>query len=435
MTREATTVGRERPGRTLSPAPQARLRAVHPAELAFDLGLGSAAVVLGRTRDDGAVRIDHPTVSRTHVSIVWHEDAHVAADVGSRNGSWIDGAPLRKDPRPLRDGSLLRAGDVLLVYERGDEELDPPAVSREAIPGRSLAAVALRAAIARAAPDRAPLLLVGETGVGKERAAEEVHRLSGRRGRLMRVNCAALSAQLIEAQLFGHVRGAFTGASDAQPGLFRAAHEGTLFLDEVGELALDLQPKLLRALEERHVVPLGSERGVPVDVRVVAATHRDLAAAVDAGTFRRDLYARLSLWEIHVPSLRARRVDLLGWVATFHRGFHQERAEPRFTADAAEALVLHPWPTNLRGIDRLVRRLAPPADGAPIGADAVAAALAGPAVPPASGAAPRPHVPTRVEFVAAFAELGGNVRALARHYRRDRRQIQRWIAAYRMRQD
>src|SRR5262249_22299544 len=161
---------------------------------------------------------DDPTVSRAHVTIVW-DGAHVAADAGSRNGSWLDGAPLRAEPRPLRDGSVLRLGDVLLVYEQGPEG-DDDAVSREAIPGRSRAAAALRAALAEAAPDRAPLLLVGETGVGKERAAEEVHRLSGRRGPLVRVNCAALSAQLVEAQLFGHVRGAFTGATEAQPGLF-----------------------------------------------------------------------------------------------------------------------------------------------------------------------------------------------------------------------
>src|SRR5262249_13842254 len=154
---------------------------------------------------------------------------------------------------------------------------DESAADGDALPGRSAAATALRAALAEAASDQAPVLLVGETGVGKERAAEELHRLSGRAGPLVRVNCAALAPQLVEDQLFGHVRGAFTGAGDDQPGLLRAADGGTLVLDEVGELPAELQPKLLRALEERQVAPLGSTRAVRVDVRVVAATNRDLA--------------------------------------------------------------------------------------------------------------------------------------------------------------
>jgi two-component system, NtrC family, response regulator GlrR len=431
---DTTTVGRERPRGPRARPAEAILRAVHPPGLELELALGEGAATLGR---GAGTAVEHATVSRTHLAIEWRaaEDAHLAADAGSRNGSWLDGQRLGAAPRPLRDGAVLRAGDVLLVYERGAAAADAPSVSREALPGASLAARALRAAVARAAPDRAPVLLVGETGVGKERAAEELHRLSGRRGELVRTNCAALSAQLVEAQLFGHARGAFTGAAEAQAGFLRAAHEGTLLLDEVGELPLELQPKLLRALEERQVTPLGSSRPVPIDVRVVSATHRDLAAAVEAGAFRRDLYARLSLWEVPVSPLRARRADLLGWVATFHRLFLQglggAAAPLELTADAAELLLIHDWPTNLRGVERMVRHLAQRADGGAVAAEDVAAGL-GRAPPslPGPAAAPRPQVPTREEFTAEFERLAGSVHALARRYGRDRRQIYRWIAAF-----
>ena len=209
------------------------------------------------------------------------------------------------------------------------------------------------------AADPSPVLLTGATGTGKEFIAREIHRLSGRSGKLVAVNCAVLNPQLVESQLFGHVRGAFTGAHTDQPGLFRSAEGGTLMLDEIGELPLDLQPKLLRVLQEKEVCPIGGTRNVAVDVRVIAATNRDLPALVESGGFRQDLHARLALWEIRVPSLQRRRADVLLWLERLlarWRAARELAAVPALALDAqaAEALLLQTWPDNLRGMDRLV---------------------------------------------------------------------------------
>jgi transcriptional regulator with GAF, ATPase, and Fis domain len=289
-------------------------------------------------------------------------------------------------------------------------------------------------------------LLIGETGTGKEWISRELHRLSGRKGPLVAINCAALSPEIIDSQLFGHVKGAFTGATSDNAGMFRAAEGGTLFLDEIGEMPLQLQPKLLRALQEGDVQPVGSTKLVPVDVRVIAATNRRLAAAVDAGEFRRDLYARLALWEIPVPALRERRGDLIMWIERLHARWIDERPgqPPRpleFSPDAVEKLLLFDWPNNLREVDRLVHGLA--------SAPALPAMIAPEHLPPWVQPRPAPPapapmstdeapaqqrgkrpVPTREEFVAVFDRLAGNVRAMAKHFERDRRQIYRWIESY-----
>jgi transcriptional regulator with PAS, ATPase and Fis domain len=256
--------------------------------------------------------------------------------------------------------------------------------------------------------------------------------------------CAALAPQIIESQLFGHVRGAFTGAVADHKGVFRAADRGTLFLDEVGELPVDLQPKLLRVLQDGQVVPLGGMTPTQVDVRVVAATNRDLAAAIEAGGFRRDLYARLALWEIAVPPLRERRVDILAWLARLHRIWIDQRAGAQaalleLAPDAIEAIVLHPWPDNLRGLDRLIHQLAGGPQRGTIARADLPPALRGAAAPvataPVAAVPPRERreAPTREELERVYRELGGSVRALAKHYGRDRKQIYRWLATHGLR--
>lgn len=205
--------------------------------------------------------------------------------------------------------------------------------------------------IARVAPRNCSVLLHGESGTGKELAAREIHRLSTRSEKpFVAVDSAALSEGLFESQLFGHVRGAFTGADRASQGFIRAAHGGTLFLDEIGELPLACQSKLLRVLQERVLVPVGSAEPIPVDVRVLAATHRDLRGMVESGTFRLDLYYRLSVMTISIPPLRERLEDLEGLTDQILTRLSTEyrEAKPRLTPRARAVLREYCWPGNVR---------------------------------------------------------------------------------------
>ncbi|MBA2540631.1 MAG: sigma 54-interacting transcriptional regulator [Deltaproteobacteria bacterium] len=433
----------------------ATLTAVHPPELTWQLVIDTQPVIIGR-EGFGVHLIGNRTVSRRHVGVTWNGTCHVVSDLGSRNGCKLEGRKLDA-ATVLEPGDVIQLGDVFLIYERGDPALDDAAVSQASIPGRSFAARQLRVQIARAAVDPSPVLLLGETGTGKEWITRELHRLSGRSGPLVALNCAALGSQIVESQLFGHLKGAFTGATSDQPGVFRAAHGGTLFLDELGELPLDLQPKLLRALQDGLIVPVGGTKATPVDVRVIAATNKNLQQAIDQHTFRLDLYSRLAMWEIAIPPLRARRVDILPWISRLSSLWCVARSIPTRTLtmlpDAVESLLLHPWPDNLRGIDRLVHVLrsnpalesisptelpawltAPPAR--PLAsATSVARQLPQPlAVAPDPGPdeprAGRRPAPSREEFSRAYEEHAGNVRALSRHFDRDRRQIYRWMDAY-----
>jgi len=427
--------------RAAAPAQPARLSVVHPPERAVTRALGDEPLVIGRDPAEAGLVVDDDTVSRKHVRIEWMNGPglHFVSDLGSRNGSALDGAALAGDKKPLVDGAVLRIGDVLLVYEQAQAlgPGDAAGVDREAVPGEAAVMAALRARLARAAVDPAPVLLCGESGTGKERIAGELHRLSGRKGRLVAVNCAALSRELVESQLFGHQKGAFTGATEAHPGYFRAAQGGTLFLDEIGELSLEVQPKLLRAIQQGEVQAVGSTQPIHVDVRVVAATNRDLAKAVAGGQFREDLYARLALWELRVPPLRERRIDLFPWIERLHHRWRSQRpaeaqAPLRFEPDAAELLLRAPWPLNLRGIERLIHDLSA-GGGRVITPGSIPAWVQGapPAAAPAAPVEPaKLPVPTREAFVAAYHQLNGSVRGLAKHFGRDRRQIYRWLSSY-----
>ena len=423
-----------------------RLTIVHPPELRASFAPGAGVTTLGRqTGADGDLAVEHRTVSRRHAELRWDPAAgrHFVRDLGSRNGTALHGQPLGPVPRLVDDNAVLRLGDVLLIYERlrGAIE-DSVLVDRGAVPGEALAIASLRGLLARAARDPSPVLLIGESGTGKERAAAEIHRLSGRRGPLLSLNCAALSAQLVESQLFGHQRGAFTGALQAQPGLLRAAEGGSLFLDELGELALDLQPKLLRALESGEILPVGATAPLRVDVRVIAATNRALAEEVEAGRFRRDLHARLALWELELPPLSRRRVDLLAWLERLAAAWAAERgvATPDLSCspDAAAAILLHRWPTNLRGLQRLIHALAHRRERGPLRVEALPTWLIGHVPedsskdPPTADEPPRelrPR-PTRDELLAVLAAHAWNINAAARVYARDRKQVSRWIAMY-----
>jgi two-component system, NtrC family, response regulator len=213
--------------------------------------------------------------------------------------------------------------------------------------------------IGQAGPSEATVLILGETGVGKELVAEALHRSGPRsKGPLIKVNCAALPAHLLESELFGYVKGAFTGAAKDKPGRFLLAQGGTLFLDEVGEMPPEIQAKLLRAIQERVVEPLGGVRSVPVDVRILAASNRELEAEVEAGRFREDLYFRLNVIEIVIPPLRERREDIsLLTAGLLEKLSHRNRkSRPRLSPSFLEALGRHSWPGNVRELENVLER-------------------------------------------------------------------------------
>jgi len=249
--------------------------------------------------------------------------------------------------------SLLERELQEAIDARGDLQRGLETAGAAGIIGRSAATRELLDMLFLAAPTDATVLIEGETGTGKELVARAVHALSRRApGPLVAINCAALPESLVEDELFGHARGAFTGADRAREGCFQRAHGGTLFLDEIAEMPLPLQAKVLRAIQEGEVQPLGSERTENVDVRVVAATNRDLARMIEAGTFRSDLFYRLNVVTLHLPPLRERREDVADLAAHFLGASGR-----KLTPAALEILKSWHWPGNVRELENLIERL------------------------------------------------------------------------------
>ena len=214
------------------------------------------------------------------------------------------------------------------------------------------------AVIKRVGPTPATVLVLGESGTGKEVAARALHAFSGRNGSFVPINCGAISPELLESELFGHAKGAFTGAHQAREGLFTYANGGTLFLDEIAEMPLSMQSKLLRVLDDQKIRPVGSNREVPVDVRIVAATHRDLAEAVRAGRFREDLFYRINVLTIRMPGLRERQEDIPALASYFIRNLADELSLPPIplSEEDIRALRAHPWPGNVREFRNVIER-------------------------------------------------------------------------------
>jgi transcriptional regulator with GAF, ATPase, and Fis domain len=373
-------------------------------------------------------------VSRRHAEVRPVRGGDASAwrirDLGSRNGVWVDGRRVQE--AELSPGAVIRIGDTLMVFAKaGDsEEPDPEVI------GDSAVMTAVRRALRLVAPHRHAVLLLGETGAGKEIVARALHRRSGRPGRFVAVNCAALSEGVLESELFGHVRGAFTGAQQDREGLFRAADGGTLLLDEIGEMPPAVQGKLLRAVETGRIRPVGAPQEVPVDVRVTAATHRDLPALVREGRFRADLYARLAQWTISIPPLRARRDDipLLAGCLLEQLGAGARQID----VDLAQALLLHPWPLNVRGLRNALSTavLACPGD-APLslcteveGVLAGERALCADGAAPATAEAPSRRAPTEAALAEALSRCDGSVARAARQLGSSRQQIYRWVRAF-----
>lgn len=375
-------------------------------------------------------------MSKQHLRIDLTPAGAVVTDLGSRNGTFLEGARCHR--APLVHGNVLRAGASLLLWE---DELLPSFIGRVPptgqVPGPSVAMQRVRGEIALVAPQTVPVMILGATGTGKELVAKELHRQSQRTGAFVPVNCAAISPALAESEFFGHAPGAFTGAHKKSDGLFVAAEQGTLFLDEVGELSSELQAKLLRALAVGEVRPVGSSQVTHADVRVVCATHRDLPREIEGGRFREDLFARLSGWQIRIPPLRARRADVLALAEVF---LHRLPAFAAFSADVAEALVLYQWPFNVRELEQVVTASVIRAQGSGLRSEHLPETLkalllnrsprgVSAAAPMVSGAAAA-VTPSREELCRLLDSNGGNVAKVAEHFAKDRRQIYRWAERF-----
>ncbi|MCR9247329.1 MAG: sigma-54 dependent transcriptional regulator [bacterium] len=260
-------------------------------------------------------------------------------------------------------------GDPAAAGVDSEVAADPAVEDWHGLTGSSQPMLALRRLLEKFGPANAPVLITGESGTGKERVAQALHALSKRHDReLVAENCAAIPATLLESVLFGHKKGAFTGAIADHPGHFVAAHKGTLFLDEIGEMALSLQAKLLRVLQEGEVRPVGGSKTRKIDVRVIAATNQDLEARVRAGKFREDLFFRLNVLRVETPALRQRGSDIV----MLARLFLAEAAkvtgrEIRLGPDAAAALAAAPWPGNVRQLQNEMQRAAALLEGSEVG--------------------------------------------------------------------
>ncbi len=324
-------------------------------------------IVIGRAPDCDVV-VDHRTLSRRHARLTLGPVPTIQ-DLDSKNGVLV-ARQLRRGGEPVRlqvgEGFGIGAFTFVLMYAshgRAGSEVPPgpePLRILDPMPEQATPLVQDIAA------SDATVLILGETGVGKEVLANTIHQLSGRSGPMVRINCAALSESLLESELFGHEKGAFTGATSAKPGLLESAQGGTVFLDEVGELPPALQAKLLRALEAREVLRVGSVKPIEIDARFVAATNRDLVDEVAAGRFRSDLYFRLDGISLHIPPLRERRHVIVRLAMTFLAD--GEREAPRLTTEAATALEHHDWPGNVRELRAAMQRAVLLARGGEIGA-------------------------------------------------------------------
>ncbi len=315
---------------------------------------------IGKAPDNDVV-IDHPTVSRNHLTVRRQGDVFLVQDQGSTNGTFIDGAQIKEGF--LRAGALLEVGDVQLRFQPMIKSLDVSPTAQDRLGdlvGKSLPMRQIFALIQRIAPTDSTLLLIGETGVGKGAAARTIHKLSPRAtGPFVIFDCASVSENLIESELFGHEKGAFTGAIAQRVGCLERADGGTLFLDEIDDLPLDLQPKLLRALEDREFRRLGQSGGThKFDTRVIAASKKDLWGETQAGRFREDLYFRLSVFTLTLPTLRDRKEDLPLLVDAMAGG----NVWNRLSDKQRDMFNAHTWPGNVRELRNAVERLKHVAD-------------------------------------------------------------------------
>jgi DNA-binding NtrC family response regulator len=333
----------------------------HQREYVFDQDVISIGVM-----DDNDVVLDDDTVSRHHCRIIQEDDHYILHDLGSTNGTHINGVRVRE--AFLWPGATIAVGNTQVRFNPFNEQIpvEPSSDDRLAgIVGSSIKMREIFGILEKIAPTSATVVIEGETGTGKEVVARAVHETSSRAdGPFVVFDCGAVPESLIESELFGHEKGSFTGAVMTRKGLFEMAEGGTIFLDELGELALELQPKLLRVLEQREVRRVGSNASIPINVRVVAATNRRLEDEVRAGNFREDLFYRLSVVRLFLPALRDRREDIPLLVQHFLSTlkFNRHHDDPdalrlsNIDESALHALQEYHWPGNVRELVNVIER-------------------------------------------------------------------------------
>jgi sigma-54 dependent transcriptional regulator, acetoin dehydrogenase operon transcriptional activator AcoR len=418
-----------------------------PSRHALD---GVDAVVIGRGAarswervvEEGerrlVLRVPDPRMSQTHARVVRLSDAFLVRDAKSRNGTFVNGA--RVEAAPLADGDLIEAGETLFLFRANVAAEGDATPSGPAGTGLLTLAPEMSAAltmIERLAPTPVSILVQAESGAGKEVVTRVLHRLSRRSGAYVAVNCGALPANLVETELFGYRRGAFSGATEDRAGLVRSAEGGTLFLDEIGDLSPPAQAALLRVLQEREVLPVGATRPFAVDVRFAAATHRDLEQMARTGAFRGDLLARIAGYTVRLPPLRERREDLGVLIASLLERIAGPRTPlVRFTTPAARALFRYDWPLNVRELEKCLEAAVALAGQGPIDLPHLPASVRATATPQKREGEPtlsEDHEKHKNELLALLRAHDFNVSAVARATGKARMQIQRWMRRYHIR--
>lgn len=358
----------------------------------------------GETAD---IVLDDAGASRSHARFERRGDVVFLQDLGSRNGTWANGSQVGPPGVLLVPHSIVRVGRTLFVVtDVGGYARPRPPELPGLYGGASLDDA--RDCIVTIAPSRSAVLVLGETGTGKEVVARLVHEQSGRAGPFVALNCAAVPSELVDAELFGHAKGAFSGALRERTGLFRSAHGGTLFLDEIGEMPAAVQAKLLRTLETGEVRPVGDDSAVFVDTRVVAATNREVDDLVESGAFRGDLLHRLAGLRVRLPPLRERREDI-PLLVTFFLGESGADVSP----GALERLLLHPWPGNVRELRNVIAAAVEVARRKGRGEIAEEDLIQLLVVPASKSAAPSAEDQAVQRIIAALTECGGDVATAA----------------------
>ncbi|NTW60145.1 MAG: sigma 54-dependent Fis family transcriptional regulator [Nitrospirae bacterium] len=360
-------------GQNLGPliVKKARFTVKNGKDAGKELVIQKAFVMIGTLPGSDLVLTD-PTVSRRHAEVEERSDGYVLRDHNSTNGTFLDGVRVRE--AYLSPGSVIRLGQTEMTFsplEERIEILQSSADSFGELIGSSSPIREVYGMLERIAPTDVTVLLEGETGTGKELAARAIHSYSRRAaGPFVVFDCGAVAPNLIESELFGHEKGAFTDAVKVRQGAFELADKGTIFLDEIGELSPDLQPKLLRALDQRETKRVGADKPMSFNVRVISATNKDLGKEVKAGRFREDLFYRLSVVRVSMPPLRKRKEDIETIAGRLLAGISAEIGKKiaGLSPEAAAALTVYSWPGNVRELRNVLGRAAALSDSGRIDA-------------------------------------------------------------------